>query len=66
MNDYFVFQMELPTKQFFLGEIQFAINNNINDKTRLTAIYLFKKFLYQDETVLSENEKKEIEDYSMK
>ncbi len=61
MNDYFVFQMELPTKQFFLGEIQFAINNNINDKTRLTAIYLFKKFLYQDETVLSENEKKEIE-----
>ncbi len=62
MNDYFVFQMELPTKQFFLDEIQFAINNNINDKTRLTAIYLFKKFLYQDETVLSENEKKEIEE----
>lgn len=61
MNDYFVFQMELPTKQFFLDEIQFAINNNINDKTRLTSIYLFKKFLCQNETVLSENEKKEIE-----
>jgi len=61
MNDYFVFQMELPTKQFFLDEIQYAIQNNISDKTRLTAIYLFKKFLYQDETVLSENDKKEIE-----
>lgn len=62
MNDYFVFQMELPTKQFFLDEIQFAIKNNINDKTRLTAIYLFKKFLYQDETLLSESNKKEIEE----
>ena len=61
MNDYFVFQMELPTKQFFLDEIQYAIKNNISDKTKLTAIYLFKKFLYQDETVLSENNKKEIE-----
>jgi len=62
MNDYFVFQMELPTKQFFLEEIQYAIKNNISDKTRLTAIYLFKKFLYQDETTLSENDKKEIEE----
>ena len=62
MNDYFVFQMELPTKQFFLNEIKYAIKNNISDKTRLTAIYLFKKFLYQDETVLSENNKKEIEE----
>lgn len=62
MNDYFVFQMELPPKQFFLDEIQYAIKNNISDKTRLTAIYLFKKFLYQDETLLSENDKKEIEE----
>ena len=61
MNDYFVFQMELPTKQFFLDVIQYAIKNNISDTTRLTAIYLFKKFLYQDETLLSENDKKEIE-----
>ena len=62
MNDYFVFQMELPTKQFFLDEIRYAINNNISDKTRLTAVYLFKKFLYQDETILSENDKQEIEE----
>ncbi len=62
MNDYFVFQMELPTKQFFLDEIQYAIKNNVSDKTRLTAIYLFKKFLYQDETILSENNRKEIEE----
>jgi hypothetical protein len=60
MNDYFVFVMELPTKDFFLQEIQYAIKNNISDKTRLMAIYLFKKFLYKEEEVLSKNDKKEI------
>ncbi len=62
MNDFFVFQMELPTKQFFLEGIEYAIKNNISDKTRLRAIYLFKKFLYREEIVLSENDKKEIEE----
>lgn len=62
MNDYFVFVMELPTKVFFLQEIQYAIKNNISDKNRLIGIYIFIKFLREEEIVLSKNDKKEIKE----
>lgn len=66
MNDYFVFKSELPTKQFFLDQIHYIIENNISNKNKLIPIYLFHKyfeeFRYEEEggLPLSENEKKEI------